>query len=273
MWWRFTTYLAAGIAGLAVVLATRRRLLHTLLRAAPAASLAPGMLTVGPKALPDAAVKGHLFDVDGTLIDTMPLFYQSWVDVCDGFGLSITEHQFYGFAGLPLPEIVRRLHQAAYGSDPPDGFTESFLKAKKAAHNANEARLGSPPPIACVSRLARQAVAAGQPVCVATSGLRDHVEAHLAHAGLADIFPRELIVTAADVPKGKPAPDIYIEAARRIGVRAEDCRAYEDGESGLISAYLAGCHVIDVTMADEYPSCEGLRAAKKIALAERDWVK
>ena len=60
---------------------------------------------------------------------------------------------------------------------------------------------------------------------------------------------------------------------RRIGVRAEDCRAYEDGESGLISAYLAGCHVIDVTMADEYPSCECLRAAKKIALAEREWVK
>tara|TARA_B100000795_G_scaffold106534_1_gene78630 strand:- start:164 stop:520 length:357 start_codon:yes stop_codon:yes gene_type:complete len=84
-----------------------------------------------------------------------------------------------------------------------------------------------------------------------------------AAAGLADIFPRELIVTAADVPKGKPAPDIYIEAARRIGVRPEDCRAYEDGESGLISAFHAGCQVVDVTCAHEYPSCEGLRVAKR----------
>ena len=83
MWWR---YLATGVAGLAVILATRRtgRILYALcLRAAPAASLAPGMLTVGAKSLPDAAVKGHLFDVDGTLIDTMPLFFQSWIDVCD----------------------------------------------------------------------------------------------------------------------------------------------------------------------------------------------
>ena len=269
MWWR---YLAAGIAGVTIVLVTRRRLWHTLLRAAPAASLAPGMLTVGPKSLSDGAVKGHLFDVDGTLIDTMPLFFRSWIDVCDGFGLSITEHQFYGFAGLPLPEIVRRLYHAAKGCDPPKDFVDRFLAAKKAAHNVNEARLGSPPPIACVARLARQAVAAGVPVCVATSGLRDHVEAHLAHAGLSDIFPPELIVTEADVPKGKPAPDIYIEAARRIGVPPGECRAYEDGESGLISAYHAGCQVIDVTHADEYPSCEGLRAAKKIALAERDWL-
>ena len=93
-----------------------------------------------------------------------------------------------------------------------------------------------------------------------------------AEAGLADIFPRELIVTAADVPKGKPAPDIYLEAARRIGVSPAECRAYEDGESGLISAYLAGCHVVDVTHAHEYPTCEGLRAAKEAAAKERTWI-
>ena len=261
------------LAGIAILFATRRRSILTLLRAAPAAALAPGMKTVGPKALPDAAVKGHLFDVDGTLIDTMPLFFQSWVDVCADFGLSITEHQFYGYAGLPLPEIVRRLHQTANGCDPPKDFIDRFLKAKKAAHAVNEARQGHPPAIGCVVRLAREAVAAGLPVCVATSGLRDHVEAHLAEAGLDGIFPRELIVTAADVPKGKPAPDIYLEAARRIGVRPEDCRAYEDGESGLISAVRAGCQTIDVTYADEYPSCEGLRAAKATAEKERDWLK
>lgn len=265
---------AASLAGLTVLFAAKshRRLLSTLLRAVPAASLAPGMRSIGPKRLSDSAVKGHIFDVDGTLIDTMPLFFHSWVDVCDDFGLRMTEHQFYGFAGLPLPEIVHRLHRAAKGCDPPEGFVERFLAAKKAAHDANEARLGHPPPIACVARIARQAVAAGQPVAVATSGLRDHVEGHLAAAGLSDIFPPNLIVTAADVRKGKPAPDIYIEAARRLGVQPKDCRAYEDGESGLISAHLAGCHVLDVTHANEYPSCDGLRAAKEIAEKERSWL-
>ena len=276
-WWRYT--LAAGLAGLTILLVTKRqrRMLLSLLGMPVASALAPGIprgaRTVGPKVLADAAVKGHLFDVDGTLIDTMPLFFKSWIDVCADFGLTIDEHIFYGFAGLPLPEIVKQLHLSAFGSEPPDGFVERFLKAKKAAHQANEDRLGPPPAIACVVKLAREAAAAGVPVCVATSGLRDHVEAHLAAAGIADLFPRELIVTAADVPKGKPAPDIYIEAARRIGVAPSDCRAYEDGESGLISAYLAGCQVVDVTLAAEYPSCEGLLAAKKISAKERTWLQ
>ena len=55
---------------------------------------------------------------------------------------------------------------------------------------------------------------------------------------------------------GKPAPDIFIEAARRIGVSPGECRAYEDGESGLLSAYRAGCHVIDVTWTDWYISTQ-----------------
>ena len=83
-----------GAAALLLVGRRQRRMLLSLLRASPAASLAPGMLTIGPRVLADAAVKGHLFDVDGTLIDTMPLFFHSWVDVCESFGLSITEHQF-----------------------------------------------------------------------------------------------------------------------------------------------------------------------------------
>ena len=168
-------------------------------------SLAVGMLTVGPKALPDADVKGHLFDVDGTLIDTMPLFFESWIDVCSGFGLSITEQQFYGFAGLPLPEIVRLLHQAAKGCDPPDGFIDRLLAAKKAAHDANEVRLGHPPPIGCVARLARESVAAGLPVCVATSGLRDHVEAHLVRTPIqACGFP--FVPTTASIPLARRPP-------------------------------------------------------------------
>ena len=121
----------------------------------------------------------------------------------------------------------------------------------------------------------REAEARGIPIALATSGLRDHVEDHLRHAGLDDLFNNERnnLVTAADpqVAKGKPAPDIFLEAARRIGVEPSRCRAYEDGESGLQSAYAAGCHVIDVTAMDEYPSCEGLRRAKVAQARDRSW--
>ena len=97
---------------------------------------------------------------------------------------------------------------------------------------------------------------------------------HLAHAGLADLFndAKGNLVCAAEVPNGKPAPDLFLEAAKRIGVDPARCRAYEDGESGLISAYRAGCHVIDVTQMDAYPMCDGLRRAKVKALAERSWL-
>ena len=237
-------------------------------------ALPHGQLTVGPHFVKSTEIKGLLFDCDGTLIDTMPLFYHSWADVCPRFGLSLSENEFYGFAGKPLPDIVRELHLSQRGSEATDEFVESFLAAKKASHHKTEARLGAPKAIKCVVKIARDAVAAGIPVCVATSGLRDHVEAHLATAGLTDLFnaARGNIVCAADVPKGKPAPDIFIEAAKRIGCDPRECRAYEDGESGLISAYAAGCHVIDVTYMHDYPSCDGLRAAKAAAAASRTWL-
>ena len=71
---------------------------------------------------------------------------------------------------------------------------------------------------------------------------------------------------------GKPAPDIYLEAASRIGVDPARCRAFEDGESGLQSAHAAGCHVIDVTMMDGYPTCAGLLKAKAVSAAARTWL-
>ena len=69
-----------------------------------------GQVTVGHRFLEDSEVKGLLFDCDGTLLDSMPLFYHSWVTVCPEFGLAMSEADFYGYAGMPLPDIVRDLH-------------------------------------------------------------------------------------------------------------------------------------------------------------------
>ena len=231
-----------------------------------------GQRTVGPTIV--ASPKGLLFDCDGTLIDTMPLFYHSWPPACAHFGLVLSEDDFYSFAGKPLPDIVRELFKRQKGADASEEMVAEFLRIKKQAHHATEAKLGHPKAIGCVVRIARAAVAAGIPVCVATSGLRDHVEAHIASAGLSDLFNAKLnnIVCAAEVKRGKPAPDIFIEAARRLGVDPRECRAYEDGESGLISAHGAGCHVIDVTFMDEYPMTDGLRRAKELAEVQRTWL-
>ena len=239
-----------------------------------APSLPGRQTTVGPKFIAWENLEGLLFDVDGTLIDTMPLFFKSWAKVCPDFGLSMTMDDFYGYAGKPLPDIVKALYRSQKGREATQEEVDTFLAAKKDNHKANEGKFGHPAPIACVVKIAREAVAAGIPCAVATSGLRDHVVDHLHHAGLDDLFnsTKNNIVCAAEVAKGKPAPDVYLEAAKRIGVDPAKCRAYEDGESGLISAYAAGCHVIDVTSMAEYPTCDGLQRAKLEQVRTRDWL-
>lgn len=239
---------------------------HTLL-------VCHGMAHTLSQELNDDEVEGFLFDIDGTLVDTMPHFYPSWIVACEQHGLTITEDEFYGFSGLPLPVIVAKLWQAQKGGDPPTGFIELFLKTKVDAHHEHEARVGPPPAIECIARLAREAEARGLPIAAATSGLREHVEVHLAHVGLDSLFSqsRGNLVFAADVSRGKPAPDIFQEAARRIGVPPHRCRAFEDGEAGLLAAFRAGCHVIDVTWCEEYPIVEGLRKAKSVQEGSREW--
>ena len=140
-------------------------------------SLPDGQRTIGPHFVADADLAGLLFDCDGTLIDTMPLFYHSWAEVCPQHGLSMSEGDFYGFAGKPLPDIVREMHRAQKGTDATDAFVAAFLAEKKRAHLQAEEKLGAPAPIACVVALARGALARGVPVCLATSGSREtHVE-------------------------------------------------------------------------------------------------
>ena len=204
----------------------------------------------------------------------MPLFYHSWQEVCPKFGMTMSEDAFYSFAGVPLPDIVKTMHRRQLGAEASADFVAEFLAAKKRLHAANEGRLGHPKQIECVCAIAREAKRLGIPIAVATSGLRDHVAAHLAAAGLDDLFSFELgnVVTAADVAAGKPAPDIFIEAARRIGLDPRACRAFEDGESGLESAYAAGCEVIDVTQMGAYPGCAGLSRAKREAARTRTWL-
>ena len=130
-----------------------------------------------------------------------------------------------------------------------------------------------PAPIDCVVSLMKGFIARGVPVACATSGLRDHVDEHMRHAGLLELCPHERIVVAADLPpgRGKPQPDIFLEAAKRIGVDPAKCRAFEDGESGLLAAYRAGMQVLDVTGMQGYPLPHGLEVAKEKQAASRNW--
>jgi len=194
-----------------------------------------------------------IFDCDGTLLDTMPMWWPSWVATCAEFGLKkFTMARFYALAGVPVPEILRI---AAAEEDPPVPLdVEAALAFKKAFHLAAVAdgTLGHPPRIAPVCAIVEAAHKAGTPLAVASSGTKAMVEGHLREAGMLGYFGA--VVTTEDIVNQKPAPDIYLEAARRLGVEPAKCRAFEDADVGMESIRAAGMEAVDVRLMEGYPN-------------------
>lgn len=84
----------------------------------------------GPEIEPQE-IKGAIFDVDGTLLDTMPLFYPSWQIAGNQWDLNVTEEMFYCSAGVPIDQMVRKFYRDQNGQDCDDKFVEAFLQTKK----------------------------------------------------------------------------------------------------------------------------------------------
>jgi len=177
-----------------------------------------------------------IFDCDGTLADTMPAHYEAWVATLRPYGIDFEEDRFYSWGGWPTRQVAKTLlAEAGLSVDP-----EEIAVKKEAAF-----RLAMPSilPIEPVVRVARS-LRNQRPMAVATGGVRRIVEPILEQIGILDLF--ETIVTCEDVARHKPDPDIYLEAARRLGVRPERCMVYEDTEPGLEAGRRAGMTCIDV---------------------------
>jgi hypothetical protein len=164
---------------------------------------APAGTVLGPD-LSDDEIQGAIFDIDGTLLDTMPGYFPSWVYACDKLGLSITEEEFYGFAGQPMPDIIAQLHRAAGKGEMPDDYVAEFYKHKTIGMQEAHPDGFFPAPIDSVVDLLKGFIARGVPVACATSGLRNHVDEHMGHAGLLELVGgHDMIVVAADLPPGR----------------------------------------------------------------------
>ena len=98
-------------------------------------------------------------------------------------------------------------------------------------------------------------------MALATSAPKLNVEHTLAELGLADAFP--IIVRGDEVARGKPAPDVFIEAARRLGVDAADCLVFEDAPMGIEAAQAAGMRVVALTTSFQAAHFETARARRR----------
>jgi len=188
--------------------------------------------------IPAGEFSGYIFDLDGTLVDTMPLHYRAWRDALRSAGLNqdLDEALFYSLGGVPAVEVAGILNRH-YGTD----FDPLGLREAKEVQFA--ALLPSAPLIGAVVDFARM-VARAHPVSVASGGPRDLVGATLAFHGLAPLFP--VVVTADDVERGKPAPDTFLLAAERMGVPPTECLVFEDADLGIQAAEAAGMRWVKV---------------------------
>lgn len=180
--------------------------------------------------------QGLIFDCDGTLADTMPLHWRAWQVISQRYRLHFPEDRFYALGGVPSREILALLsHEQGISLDP-----FSVAGEKEAEYLPLIAQVE---PINAVVGLARENHGK-LPMAVASGGTRPVIEQVLTHLGIRHLF--QAIVTSEDVTRQKPAPDIFLEAARRIGIDPLKCRAYEDTVLGLEAIRAAGMEAVDV---------------------------
>ena len=181
-------------------------------------------------------VRGLVFDCDGTIADTMPAHYRAWVEALGEFGVEFPEAMFYEMGGIPTGRIVEILNERHGHAMPVE---ETAMRKERLF----ERLIPQVMPIDPVVDVIRE-YDGKLPMAVATGGMRHICHRTLGVLGLLDKF--KAVVTAEDVRHGKPAPDIFLEAARRLGVEPTQCLAFEDANLGIESATTAGMAVIDV---------------------------
>lgn len=204
----------------------------------PIAGSAGGLIGFMKLDIPAGDFEGYIFDLDGTLIDTMPLHYRAWDAAMRAAGLKVQldEDLFYSLGGVPTVRVAELIAQH-YGLtvDPHKVFHE---KEGLFAELQADAQLIHP-----VAEFARNAERT-HPLAIASGGTRDIVKRSIELAGIGALF--KAVVTADDVVHGKPAPDMFLLAARLLGVEPTRCLVFEDAEPGIKGALAAGMKVVRV---------------------------
>ena len=185
-----------------------------------------------------------IFDCDGTLADTMPLHWQAWQIITRKYQIHFPEDRFYSLGGVPTRDILKMLAGEQNRAD-----LDPLLTAKE----KEQEYLKLLPKVGPVKEvLAVAAEHRGRlPMAVASGGSQHSITRVLTHLGILDWF--QAVVTNEAVERQKPAPDIFLEAARRLRIAPRFCRAYEDTDLGMQAIRAAGMDAIDVRLMRTIP--------------------
>jgi HAD superfamily hydrolase (TIGR01509 family) len=182
-------------------------------------------------------VSAVVFDLDGVIVDSE----QVWDEVREAYakqaGGVYPETATREMMGMSSVEWSRYMAETLRVPGTPEEINAAVVERMLA-------RYGEAPPLIPGAVDAVRRVAARWPLGIASSSNPELIEVVVRTAGLGDVF--RVAVSSQEVPRGKPAPDVYLEAARRLGVDAARCGAVEDSHNGIRSAKAAGMGVVAV---------------------------
>ncbi len=193
--------------------------------------------------------KGAIFDMDGLLFDTEQLYRESWTYMAGKYG-QIHNPAFpaavSGTSGEHMEEVVRAYY--------PEIDAQAFIQSVVA--RVEELEKDSVPEKPGMREILAYFHEKGVKMAVASSSRREAIVQNLRAAGIEHYF--ETVVSGTDVARGKPEPDIFLLAARKLGLAPEDCYVFEDAVNGTRAGIAAGCAVVMIP--DAVAPTEDIRA-------------
>jgi HAD superfamily hydrolase (TIGR01509 family) len=201
---------------------------------------------------PTPTITALVFDMDGLMLDTEPIYRASWQRTAAELGWEITDEGYEIFLGRRTEDAEAELARIFGPTFPIDRF---HVRWPVVWHEIAAAGLVVKPGVHALLALA---IELGLPLGLATSTERRLAMRTLRYGGLTT-DPFRVVVTGDEIAHGKPAPDIYLEAARRLRVAPERCAAFEDSDAGTLSASRAGMTTFQVP--DMKPPSPEARAA------------
>jgi HAD superfamily hydrolase (TIGR01509 family) len=200
-------------------------------------------------------IEAVVFDMDGVLIDSEQRWDAARRAVVQAAGRRFPQEATRAMQGMSAPEWEAYLHDELGVPQTPSEIGREVVDAMAQGYRADL-------PLLPGATQAVEQLAAVYPLAIASSANRELIELVLELAGLHRHFGA--YVSSEEVARGKPAPDVYLEAARRLGADPARCAAVEDSSNGLRSAHAAGMAVVAVPNRDYPPSEDALALAQAV---------
>lgn len=211
-------------------------------------------------------IKGVISDMDGVMLDSEKLYVRFWCEAAQSLGFPMKREHALGIRSLARVFAIEKL-QGWFGTE----FDYDAVRNKRielmdkyVAENGIEAKSGAKELLIWLKQN-------GYKTALATATPVDRASLYLKQVGLLEFF--DVICSAREVKRGKPEPDIYLLAAKRLGLAPGECMALEDSQNGVRSAFAAGCKTVLVPDLDNpenelkgclYAVADNLSAVKKL---------